>query len=169
MARQKVLEAAACIAGEEGISGLTLERVANRAGISKGGLLYHFGTKEEVLAGLVDSLIEEFEAEIRARIETGSSYPEAYVEAAFDHASRERNLFSGLLAAIATDRGMASRLRDRYDDWLKQLEASGLTPARARVVSLAADGLYFTEMIAVAPKSPAERNALKSEILALIR
>lgn len=40
--KQRILDAAAEIARELGPGHLSLEAVATRAGVSKGGLLYHF-------------------------------------------------------------------------------------------------------------------------------
>ena len=40
--RQLILESAAAIINEKGADYLTLDAVAQRAGISKGGLFYHF-------------------------------------------------------------------------------------------------------------------------------
>ena len=44
-ARRKILEAAAKLADDTGPGSLSLEAVAKEAGISKGGLLYHFPSK----------------------------------------------------------------------------------------------------------------------------
>jgi AcrR family transcriptional regulator len=46
---------------EEGVSGMTLEAVAREAGISKGGLLYHFPSKVALIGGMIGRLIEDFE------------------------------------------------------------------------------------------------------------
>ena len=41
-----------------GVPGLTLEAAARGAGVSKGGLLYHFASKEALLAALLARLAE---------------------------------------------------------------------------------------------------------------
>ncbi len=43
--RLLILDAASRVVLDKGASALTLESVAEQAGISKGGLLYHFPTK----------------------------------------------------------------------------------------------------------------------------
>ena len=52
--RESIFEACSQILRHEGLTNLTLQAVANEAGISKGGLLYHFETKE----ALVEALFE---------------------------------------------------------------------------------------------------------------
>ena len=52
--RAKILDAAEDLILESGSSGLVLDEVARRAGVSKGGLLYHFGSKAELVSGLIE-------------------------------------------------------------------------------------------------------------------
>ena len=62
MKKDALLDAAEALLWEQGTQALTLTAVADRAGVSKGGLLYHFPTKEALIRGLVARLIEEFDA-----------------------------------------------------------------------------------------------------------
>jgi AcrR family transcriptional regulator len=54
--RRRLLDAAVAVVRREGPRALTLDAVAAEAGVSKGGLLYHFATKDD----LVDALIEDW-------------------------------------------------------------------------------------------------------------
>ena len=47
--RKRLLDAAAVVVRRDGAQALTLDAVAAEAGVSKGGLLYHFKTKRELL------------------------------------------------------------------------------------------------------------------------
>src|SRR5262249_25783308 len=60
----RLLAAAAGVVRREGARGLTLDAVAREAGVSKGGLLYHFPTKRELVRGLVADWMDGFEAEV---------------------------------------------------------------------------------------------------------
>src|SRR5215207_6953763 len=64
--REKVLEAAAELVSEIGSGRLTLEAVAERAGLSKGGLLYNFPTKDALLQAMIQRMIDEVFAEKEA-------------------------------------------------------------------------------------------------------
>ncbi|MCR2379329.1 TetR/AcrR family transcriptional regulator, partial [Salmonella enterica] len=59
--RQKILEAASQIVQCKGVAKLTLEAVAKEAGISKGGLLYHFANKEALIEGMILKGTEEYQ------------------------------------------------------------------------------------------------------------
>jgi AcrR family transcriptional regulator len=58
--KEKIFNAVNDLYKTEGIDSLTLEKIAKRAGISKGGLLYHFPSKDSILAGLVERNLKEF-------------------------------------------------------------------------------------------------------------
>ena len=65
-ARAKVLRAFASLLVEQGERAATLEAVAERAGVSKGGLLYHFGSKDALADGLTEHLRELTAADVAA-------------------------------------------------------------------------------------------------------
>ena len=53
-ARDRILNAAEERLLAAGPGGLVLDAIAADAGVSKGGLLYHFGSKEALVAGLCE-------------------------------------------------------------------------------------------------------------------
>jgi AcrR family transcriptional regulator len=55
--RNAILNTAQGLIETEGLNALTLERVARDAGLSKGGLLYHFSSKEQLIEACVERLI----------------------------------------------------------------------------------------------------------------
>ena len=61
--KESLLRAASMVVAEGGYSALTLEAVGTAAGVSKGGVLYHFPTKEALIAGLVEALVTGFDAD----------------------------------------------------------------------------------------------------------
>src|SRR5512141_11641 len=56
VAREAVLDAFESLLIEEGERAATLDAVARRAGVSKGGLLYHFPNKEAMISVLLERL-----------------------------------------------------------------------------------------------------------------
>src|SRR3954451_17051195 len=64
--RNRLLNAAGTVVRRDGPRALTLHAVAAAAGVSKGGLLYHFGTKQELIEALVARWLAEFQDDIDA-------------------------------------------------------------------------------------------------------
>lgn len=76
-ARTRILQAAKALAEESSsVQGVTisLESVAQRAGLTKPGLMYHFRSKEALMLGLVEHAAAHWDALLRAH--TGAA-PEA--------------------------------------------------------------------------------------------
>lgn len=117
--RQLLLEAAGRVVLAEGAANLNLEAAAREAGVSKGGLLYHFPTKDDLIAGMVEHIGARFARTLeqeRAR-DPDTTAPghwlRAYIRASF---APDQNLFAlsaGLLAAVATDPALLAPLRER--------------------------------------------------------
>ncbi|HKT09922.1 MAG TPA: TetR family transcriptional regulator C-terminal domain-containing protein [Gemmatimonadaceae bacterium] len=56
--RRQIVRAAYDVASRGGLAGLTVRRVAARAGLSTGLVLFHFKTKERLLLALLDYVLE---------------------------------------------------------------------------------------------------------------
>src|SRR3712207_3868484 len=65
LTRETLLHAATQVILDRGVEALTLDAVAHQAGVSKGGLLYHFPNKNALVVGLGEQLIQEFEAALQ--------------------------------------------------------------------------------------------------------
>ncbi|HEV2228704.1 MAG TPA: TetR/AcrR family transcriptional regulator [Steroidobacteraceae bacterium] len=68
-ARDRLLDAAERVVVESGATHLTLDAVAKSAGVSKGGLLYHFPSKEALLEGMLARHFQDVDAEVAKRLE----------------------------------------------------------------------------------------------------
>jgi LPS sulfotransferase NodH len=71
------------------------------------------------------------------------------------------------MAALANNPELLQPLRERYNAWQSIVESDGISPARATVARLAADGLWFNELLGLAPPSPERRSEILKEIIAL--
>ncbi len=60
-ARNTLIDAALPVVEERGITALTLDAVAEEAGVTKRGLLYHFPSKHALLAGIHEHLAARVE------------------------------------------------------------------------------------------------------------
>ncbi len=58
-AKDQILEAAEKVAMELGIAQFTIQNVAKMAGLTKGGVTYHYNSKEDLLAALLEKLQKE--------------------------------------------------------------------------------------------------------------
>lgn len=162
--RGRIVEAAAQLVLTSGISSFTLDAVASEAGISKGGLLYHFPSKEGLLLAMVKALIsitEERIAEEQAEDHQPGSWLRGFIEACLvqddPSAGSVGQLSVAFLTAAAADIKLLSPMADRQESWRKELNNSGIDPALAHIIRLAADGLWINDALGLPILSSEER------------
>jgi AcrR family transcriptional regulator len=173
MKRDELLDAAEALLCEHGTHGLTLSAVADRAGVSKGGLLYHFPNKEALIKGLVTRLIEEFDALV-ASYEDGrtGSFSRAYVEATFavvtDRDERRHLRRWAVVSAAATDPELVAPLRAAMDRWHRRDPGEDRDPVAAQIARLAVEGLWEVVIHDPGLCDEAQYEALRTRLLALV-
>lgn len=169
-----IIDAAGRVVLRDGVAGLTLEAVAAEAGLSKGGLLYHFGTKEALLEGMVARLIEVTEQRIADHLATDSApgcHTRAFlrtctVDGAPDTGPDGR-LGVAVLAAGANQPALLDPLRAFQAAWRRRMRDDGIDPATAHLVSLAGDGLWLNDIFGLPALTDAERAAVLARAEAL--
>ena len=163
--RQQILHAAFALIRREGVARLTIEAVAQEAGLSKGGVLYHFRSKESLISAMMTSLVERFNADIEtARREepegersAPGSWLRAYIQASIGPAEDDEDT-AALLAAVSNDPRLLAPLQEQYAHWQTQAESDDVDPALATVIRLALDGLWMADLFGLAPPEGALRN-----------
>ena len=166
--KRRLLDAAAAVVRRDGAKALTLDAVAAEAGVSKGGLLYHFKAKRDLLDAMLEGWVEEFGTEIAAA-EEGKGFAHGYVKASdmTGWAAAERATEFGLLAAMVDEPAMLEGVRARYAAWQDRLAAEAADPVGATVARLAADGLWLNDLLGLAPPAGELRRRVMERMLAL--
>ncbi len=176
--RHEILNAATRVVQREGVTTLTYESVAAEAGMTKGGLLYHFPSREELLLGLHRHVAEQWERSLEAQ--AGGTAQELSRDErfqAFVRLSQNPERAELLLMLEASEDPVANAAWDEvYARWAPQppegAEAPDDDAAEAAAVQrfiarLAADGLWFYEALSTEGLSPAMRERVTEEIIAL--
>lgn len=151
--RTQLLEAAAAIVNEQGSEYLTLDAVAKKAGVSKGGLLYHFKNKFALIQGLVDYADELYRNNVNERVSEDEAnkgkWVHAFIEATREHRSENAAITSGMLAAQGINSNLLLPLQDTYKVWQDKIERDGLDKVDATIIRLAVDGLWLSEVFGI--------------------
>ncbi|WP_019911082.1 TetR/AcrR family transcriptional regulator [Paenibacillus sp. HW567] len=169
--RKLILMAASSVMKELGGEQLTLELVAKRAGVSKGGLLYHFPSKEALVLGVVEEMTNVFEADIARRIEQDKDkedcgrWSRAYIESTFDDAGVGNEMGPVLSSALFFNPESLQSMRSAYEKWQHNIENDGLDPVQSTIARLAADGLWFAEMFGLAPPDQDLKQKIRNQLL----
>jgi AcrR family transcriptional regulator len=148
-ARDRVLDAYETLLIDAGPASATLDAVAGAAEVSKGGLLYHFGSKEALAEGLLERLRARSEADVVLMREDPAGavayYLKTSVPGAASPAGLTRTYLAALRIADGTTTGESARraLAEVDADGLAALRTQIDDPVLAWLVQLVGDGLYL--------------------------
>lgn len=151
-ARNKVLDAYAALLVESGERAATLDAVAKRAAVSKGGLLYHFASKAALADGLADRLDDLVAVDVVAMKDAPEGAVSYLLRTSYQ-IDREFELIYLATARLAM--GDHQRAREAIDAayaaWTSILLEQGASEAAATVIMLMADGLSLRSSVVDVP------------------
>jgi AcrR family transcriptional regulator len=165
--KSDLLRVAGTVILRDGIAALTFDRLAAEAGVSKGGLLYHFPDKDRLLSALVEGIVAMVDLAIAYQIvaDTRSSergrWLRAYIRAAFATGDETDRLRGMLRAGLPPDSPALARLTAADRRWRDAACADGLPRGVALAIHLAVDGTFVTRL------DPGDAAAARDSLLAL--
>ncbi len=143
--RRAVIAAASRLIASRGRV-VSLDAIAEAAGVSKGGLIYHFPSKDDLFAAIVRFYADAFRDRVMDRAAASTTergrLTRAYVEVALDPREltgeqRDRLVVIGQLMSIPAVSEIAAADVGR---WERDLAADGVSPDIQQVVVAASDG-----------------------------
>lgn len=144
--RDKVLDAAEAVVTRTGAAGLTIDAVAREAGITKGGVQYCFGSKENLIRAMIRRWGDTFEEEVMA-LAGENPDPEAvivgHIEASRRGDKDEASRSAVMMTALLQQPDQVAESRDWYNSRLEGLDPSSTRARNARLAFLASEGVFF--------------------------
>jgi AcrR family transcriptional regulator len=169
--REKILHAAEEVVMEVGAGHLTLDAVAKKAGVSKGGLMYNFPTKESLLESMIVRLVtlwkESYLRAVNDFPNTATGKLKAQIKATVTLDQRYRCVTNALLAASANEPKLMMPVKKHYRQIFAELQDAGIDFEVAAVLLMAASGLCTTEILGYSPFSGGERSGVVNQLLAM--
>lgn len=134
---------------EKGFEKASLREIAERLGITKAALYYHFPSKTDLLRELVQPMIDDVTALVEAAERAGGADAHRFLADYFDAVARNRTVFMALINDISVlgRLGLVPELlrwRDRMQDVLVGSDASPMDAAR---VTVAVGGLQDAALL----------------------
>ena len=155
-----ILAAAKALIDRRGVGSLTMDAVAAEAGISKGGLLHHFRSKEALIAGLVARKMQDMR-EGQAREEaTVAGAPNAallgIIRQSAHQYSGELGFPTSLLVAATQDAACLAEIRAMMVGDLARIQAESPRPDEGAMLFFAALGLMLSRALGFSSLSDEE-------------
>jgi len=163
--RDAAIAAALAIVTREGAAKLTIDAIARESGVSKGGVLHHFRTKEAVLKALFEHQIEKGTALYQSLLEAmPPQQPERHLAAqiaAFrTSVSHPKSATFAIATAMAEAPELVAGIRENDAQRVEIVKAEAPDPTIALIRWSAAMGLALSEILGICPVSEPERERL---------
>lgn len=148
-ARQKILAAARQIVEREGAGALTFDELVKVSGITRGGITYHFPTKEDLLRGLLEADFEQWDqaeaAHTPADCEPETARLLGFIRTLNAQDESHRRFLCGMLSAATLDPSLMDPCRQDLRERLGRKRWTD-RDLRLQLVHLAAEGLMWQEL-----------------------
>lgn len=154
-AREQILDAAEYVAIEQGTLQLTIDNIAKHARLSKGGVLYHFPSKKDLVGAVLQRLSQKLTGEFLAKYELLPTGPGRFAKAALAHMMGDdsENHFVRVghvfVAAHIHFPDEFKKAASNYQRILKMAETDGLPNEITALVVATIDGLCMAELFGI--------------------
>ncbi|WP_405375726.1 MULTISPECIES: TetR/AcrR family transcriptional regulator [unclassified Microbacterium] len=148
-AKESVLDAYESLLVAEGGRGATMEAVAAEAGVSKGGLLYHYASKDALEGALLDRLHHLVELDIEEMLADPDGIIAAFVRSSqMTDTPLDRAIVATSRLAQGGHTSASAALRLVRERWEDVLRPHTRDETALQLVLLVSDGLYFNNALA---------------------
>jgi AcrR family transcriptional regulator len=157
--RDTLLDAAEAVVARQGVANLTFDAVAAEAGMSKGGLLHHFRSKDRLVEGLVMRAAENWRAHWMGAYESAPEGPGRMARGLLNHCLSDAQSWteqlgrssSAVFAALAQNPSLIEPMRAVYSDLHRRIAEDRLPPGVGEAVVTAIDGLWLYWVLGLVP------------------
>ncbi|HWT34266.1 MAG TPA: helix-turn-helix domain-containing protein [Microbacterium sp.] len=169
-AREVVLDAFEQILSHEGARAATMDAVARTAGVSKGGLLYHFASKEALETAMVERLLRLVDEDLEELASASEGSVSYFLRTS---AAEDDALDRAMIAVARLAQAGSAPARDAIGE-VRRLWEDALRPhvrdeTSLDLVMLLADGLSFNNALGgEAPLTVVPRGEALTELVALV-
>lgn len=173
--RDKLLNAAADLVAKHGVQNLTIDAVAAAANVTKGGLIYHFKTRDDLLTALVERMVRDLDVHARSRSTASSAdismetLLSHMMNDTFEMPEKQRLLLTNLLAAASAHPHMIEPMQVLYTRSYEMVSHSGSHAGWAMVLAAALDGIALLELLNLHRFTPDQRQAMREALETAIR
>ncbi|MGH0000044.1 TetR/AcrR family transcriptional regulator [Pseudovibrio ascidiaceicola] len=166
---EHILDAVERLVCIEGTRKLTIDAVAAEAGMSKGGVLYNFRSKHELLLGVIRRVVSE----VRERTytlsdkltEQGVACPILRASFQIYKEYREKTAPKALFALAAQEPELVAEFQDMSTEFGRAISGEVSDPIMGHMCLLIIDGLYYRQALGIEHCSTGEIDGLIDRVL----
>ncbi|QFT55454.1 TetR/AcrR family transcriptional regulator [Microbulbifer sp. THAF38] len=165
--KSAIVRAAEEVVREKGARKLTLDAVAAQCGLSKGGLIHHFRTKQSLLKAMLESAIAREDATAESCAMAGGDLLTCRLSSIFELMEDDEGLPRSLIAAVAEDPALLEPVKTKEAELRSEISRTYKDPELAQLLILAAQGLFFGRVLGVVEPEDPMLDRLRERLLML--
>ena len=175
--RDQLLDSAEAVVHSSGIASLTLDAVAAHAKVSKGGLLYHFPSKDKLIEALVRRICEAWREDYTRAIneveEGPGRVPRGLLNmclatpGTWTETCRRSSMV--LVAVLANNPDLVKPLREVWLDLFRMLKDDRIPGPVGEAVILAINGLWFERIFGLNETPAARLDGIRIALEAFVK
>ena len=166
--RDKVLDAAEALVIAEGASALSFDAVAKAAGITKGGVQYAFGTRDNLIRSMITRWEEAFDADVARRTGPDPSTQaliRGHLAAMRETEDADHSRAAVAVTALLQHPDRLAETRDWYAARFDGLDLTKQDDLRLATTFLAAEGAFLLKAFGLLSLPDAQWKALFDDML----
>lgn len=141
---------------------VTFQAIADKTGLSKGGIMHHFRNKEELLEELMKQSLQDLTEWINQDLlSSGSDNASiAFLKFTIDKSQDEKYMKTMKVILQAT---VSGQYHDMWKEWFQENISSrtkGASSVTDLIIQLVADGLWYSETAGLARISDADKQKI---------
>ncbi|MCJ8138241.1 TetR/AcrR family transcriptional regulator [Falsirhodobacter halotolerans] len=168
--RNHTMDAIEAVVKKHGVAGLSIDAVAQEAGISKSSVVYDFQNKSALLAAFVEQKINQKREGIdKALSEVPNGQPDPFLHAMLAFCGKVRNdedtaCAMAITASLSSDDACRALMQARFREDIELVLAETRDPRRARLAWAALHGVMSMEYLDLFTFSPDDRRQILDDI-----
>lgn len=148
--KEELLINVAKIINEEGMQKLTIEHVANKSGLTKGGVLYHFESKEQLILKMNEMAIAQHEANIahfKKQLTGAYQFTRAYAMATLEVLNKPEDVLLPAVFISSQENKKSEQLWVRISEkWNESFHEDEGDLSKILELRMICDGVWFSMM-----------------------
>ncbi|WP_018182806.1 TetR/AcrR family transcriptional regulator [Kaistia granuli] len=170
--REALLDAADRVIAKVGVINLTIDAVAREAGVSKGGVLYSFGTKDALIEAMLQRAGASYEGLVADYMAGRGDEPFVAASAHIDASHREDRMAgaraSALLASLVRSPDYQGEIQGSYKELFGKIDTGTAEGRRALTAVLAAEGAFLLRGLGLVDIENDDWDAIFADIKAIM-
>lgn len=148
--KEEILINVAKIISEGGMQRLTIDAVADQSNLTKGGVLYHFDSKEQLLLKMNEYVIKQYNAKINhflSKLSGAYQFTRAYAMATLDMLDSSEDVLLPAVFITSQENEKSKQVWDRVsNEWSELFQADQGDVRKITELRMICDGVWFSMM-----------------------